>query len=166
MVFFPDGIAIETACENTACSYDAITFKGYLHRWMASASQVAPFLREKIRPVLKSSAQAAVNQCTGGDSGRMCGLHWASGAFDGLITAGTQMSALGALVSLLLISDDAAPPVTNLTGGTSGGDPDAGVEVFAVQFDPIRRRDKAGAGILTIMLLTGGFATIGWMLWD
>lgn len=30
---FPDGIAYEQQCEQGGCSMDAITFKGFVHRW-------------------------------------------------------------------------------------------------------------------------------------
>lgn len=164
-MFFPDGIAYEPVCEATGCTFDAITFKGFVHRWLAAATQLAPFMRAKVMPVLKTSAQAAVAQCTGGDNGRMCGFHWASGQYDGSVTAGNQMSVLGALTSLLVEETEGAP-VTNQTGGTSKGDDDAGVETVTVTFDPVTTADKAGAAILTIMLLAGGLCTVGWMVWE
>ena len=127
---------------------------------------MAPFLREKVWDVLRTSTQAAADQCTGDPSGHTCGFHWSSGSFDGQATAGNQMTALAALSSLLV--EDAAPPVTNSTGGTSGGNQNAGQGRTAevIEFSPITTADKAGAGILTAVFILGGFAGIYWMIWE
>jgi mannan endo-1,6-alpha-mannosidase len=166
--FFPEGVAIEPQCENkdiNVCNEDEVTFKGYVHRWLASTTQVAPFTKEKIMKALKTSAQAAVDQCTGGDNGRMCGFNWVSRTFDGRINAGEQMNVLGALTSLLV--EGAAPPVTNSTGGTSEGNANAGSETpDQTNFAPITAGDKAGAGILTALLLAGGVSVFAWMNMD
>ncbi|RYP89164.1 hypothetical protein DL770_004536 [Monosporascus sp. CRB-9-2] len=163
--FFPDGIAYEPICEQTRCTFDALTFKGFVHRWLASAAQVAPFMRERVMRVLKTSAQAAANQCVGGDNGRMCGFHWRSGEFDNFITAGNQMNVLAALSSVLAF--DAPTPLTNTTGGTSGGNPSAGHETTPmIEWPTITTGDKVGAVMLTAAVIIGGLGTMGWMGWD
>ncbi|KAI1495420.1 glycoside hydrolase family 76 protein [Biscogniauxia marginata] len=163
-VFFPNDIAFEIACEeHMTCTTDMLSFKGYLHRWMSTMTQIAPFTADKILPVLQKSAQAAVNQCTGGSDGRTCGFGWASGAFDNSVGAGQTMNVLGA-VSSLLISQSKAP-VTNATGGTSLGDPNAGAgsDSFTNTLAPITTGDRAGAGILTALILASAVGTFGWM---
>ncbi|KAI0596702.1 glycoside hydrolase family 76 protein [Biscogniauxia sp. FL1348] len=99
--FFPAGVAAERACadDEDACGADARFYKGLLHRAMAAAARAAPHTAGKVRAALRPSAQAAADQCTGGDGGRLCGGAWASGAFDDS-DAGAQMSVLGALVSV------------------------------------------------------------------
>ncbi|RYC64679.1 hypothetical protein CHU98_g1530 [Xylaria longipes] len=82
-VFFVKGVAYEPACESGICTTDMLTYKGFLHRWMAYTAQLAPSTAGRIMPLLKSSTKAAVAQCTGGDNGRQCGFHWTSGKFDG-----------------------------------------------------------------------------------
>ncbi|KAI0457011.1 glycosyl hydrolase family 76-domain-containing protein [Xylaria acuta] len=99
-VFFPDGVATEVACEPTQCNTDMTFFKAFLHRSLASAMKVAPYTASLISPVLKTSAQAAAESCTGGDNKRMCGLTW-SASGDKQTGAGPQMSVLSALLSLL-----------------------------------------------------------------
>ena len=98
-----------------------LSFKGYLHRFLAVATQVAPFTAGKLRPVLESSAKAAVEQCTGGESGRSCGFYWAEGEYVEPESSGVgeQMNVLAAVSSLLITDADA--PVTKETT-TSGGD--------------------------------------------
>lgn len=166
-VFFrKDKIAYEVSCEpKLECTTDMFSFKGYLHRWLAQSTIIAPFIADRIRPVLRTSAEAAVKQCIGGESGRECGFSWSSGKFDGKIGVGQQMNVLGAVSSLLI--DQARGPVTSTTGGTSEGDVNAGNNSpFMRTFKPITTGDKAGAGILTALILAAATGTFGWMSWD
>ncbi|OTA90413.1 glycoside hydrolase family 76 protein [Hypoxylon sp. CO27-5] len=164
-VFFVNGTLYEPSCEGGFCSTDMLSFKGYVHRWLAVATQVAPFAKDRIMRLLRSSAAAAVKQCTGGPNGRQCGFHWTTGVYDGKTGAGQEMNVLGALCSLLI--DDAKAPVTSNTGGTSVSDPNAGANSPSLQeFAPVTTGDRAGAGIVTAVML--GVAIIGavWMALD
>jgi mannan endo-1,6-alpha-mannosidase len=71
------------------------------------------------------------------------------------------MSVLGALLSILPVP----VPLTNTTGGTSKGDPDAGTNSTASEtiFRPVTTGDKAGAAILTMTVLAAAVATFYWM---
>jgi mannan endo-1,6-alpha-mannosidase len=159
-------VALEAKCENTrSCTADEISFKGFLLRWLATTTILAPFTAERIQKVLKSSAQAAVNQCVGGDNGRMCGFAWASGEYDGHANAGEQMNVLAALSSMLITPEKA--PITNDTGGTSKGDVNAGSnEAPVIDFKPIVVGDRVGAAILTTLALGVELGVIGWVLWE
>lgn len=140
-----------------------LAYKGFLHRWMAYTAKLAPSTAERIMPLLMSSTKAAVAQCTGGDNGRQCGFHWTSGKFDNLLGVGQQMNVLGALSSLLAL--DAPVPVTNKTGGTSMGDPNAGSDRPTYdQLGPITTGDRAGAGILTVVAVALASVSLWWML--
>lgn len=163
-VFFPNNIAFEVACEqHMTCTTDMLSFKGYVHRWMATTTQIAPFTKSKIMAVLETSTQAAISQCTGGDNQRACGFQWSSGTFDGSVGAGQTMDVLGAVSSLLI--DQAISPVTNSTGGTSVGNDNAGSgsDTFDGHTTPPSTGDKAGASILTILILISAAGTFGWM---
>lgn len=101
-----------------------------------------------------------MNQCTGGQSGRKCGFFWASGHYiDPEVThttgAGEAMNVLAAVSSLLV--NETKAPVTNKTGGTSKGNPGAGLEggYEPKKYKPITTADKAGAGILTALVAGG-----------
>lgn len=163
--FFPKNVAFELPCETRhgACTPDMLSFKGYVHRWMATVAQVAPFMKDTILPVLKTSAEAAAKQCTGGTSGRVCGFYWSEGVFvdpsvDHTTGAGEHMNVLAAVSSLLI--EDADPPATNGTGGISKGDPYAGTGSRGAKEEvkPITTADRAGAAICTVLLLAGGIA--------
>ncbi|GAW22684.1 hypothetical protein ANO14919_122270 [Xylariales sp. No.14919] len=167
-VFFAnDGIAYEPSCEPApgTCNADMESYRGYMHRWMANTIQLAPHLYDTLMPVLKTSAAAGVKQCTGGDNGRMCGFHWTSGKYDGLQSASLEMNVLGALTALMM--PGVAAPLTNTTGGTSKGDPNAGSATTQLRtFAPITTGDKAGASILTILIVTGALSAFAWMSLD
>ncbi|KAI4860474.1 glycoside hydrolase family 76 protein [Hypoxylon rubiginosum] len=162
--FFHDNVAYEIACEQQmTCTTDMLSFKGYVHRWMTTMTQIAPFTKDKVIPLLQQSAQAAVNQCTGPPDGKTCGFQWSSGTFDDSVGAGQTMNVLGAVSSLLV--DQAKPPVTNATGGTSAGNFNAGSDSdsFTNTPTPITTGDRAGAGILTALVLGCALGTFTWM---
>ncbi|KAF3353889.1 hypothetical protein VD0004_g5771 [Verticillium dahliae] len=171
--FFPRGVAYEVPCERDPgrCSADMLTFKGYMHRWLAVVTQLVPSTASKILPVLQNSTQAAIRQCTGGASGRVCGFYWDRGEFidpavDKTTGAGEQMNVLAAVSSLLIAG--ANPPTTNDTGGTSRGDSNAGRDSNPFQDpEPITTADRAGAGIVTFIILASGLSSWYWMsFWD
>jgi mannan endo-1,6-alpha-mannosidase len=59
------------------------------------------------------------------------------------------------------------PPVTNTTGGTSLGDPNAGAKKPAIippyLLAPPSRGDMAGAGMLTIIVIAGMMSLFIWI---
>lgn len=104
--------------------------KGYVHRWLSSATQVAPFLADRLLPVLRTSAEAAAKQCVGSDGGaasQRCGFYWRNETFVdpeetdgtyGTSGAGEGLSVFAAVTSLLIA--DAAAPATAATSGDAG----------------------------------------------
>jgi len=120
-------------------------------------------------PVLKSSAVAAAKQCSGGSNGRTCGLSWSKGTqWDGTQGVGQQMAAMSVIFTNLLQFDNGVqigPPLTNSSGGTSVGNPNAGSQSVAdpTAITPATTADKAGAGILTTLILISVTGLFGWM---
>ncbi|KAG6112545.1 hypothetical protein E4U13_004264 [Claviceps humidiphila] len=159
--FFPNNIAFELPCEGMngkgICTPDMLSYKGYVHRWLAVVAQLAPHTKETISNTLRVSAQAAIRQCTGGSSGRECGFYWNYGKFvdpakDKTTGAGEYMDVLAAVLSLL--TENADPPLTNSTGGTSKGNPNAGGKDNGEKTTkPITMADRVGAGIITAVVL-------------
>src|SRR3569833_2716756 len=162
--FFQDGILIEPSCElpdRLQCNVDQRSFKGYMHRWLASATQMAPIIHDPVMKILRSSTAGAVKSC----NGAVCGFRWNKGSYDGQTGAGQQMSVTAALSSLLVDQSSTRLPSTSTSGGTSKGDPNAGgTETFHRVFVPITKADQAGAGILTTVLLAGVILTCYWLL--
>jgi mannan endo-1,6-alpha-mannosidase len=157
-VFFPNGIATEVTCElatNIQCTTDQLSFKGYLHRWLAASTQIAPQIHDTIMATLRTSAAAAAKSCAGGDNGRQCGFRWNTGGYDGLTGAGQEMSALGAISSLLVDEEEVTPPLTSKTGGNSTGNAAAGQDPNVLEpLPPVTTGERAGASILTAVVLT------------
>jgi mannan endo-1,6-alpha-mannosidase len=137
--------------------------KAYLTRWMAQTTKMAPFTFDRIRKVLKASAEAAAMQCSGGTNGRMCGISWSKGAaWDGTMGVGQQMSAMEVIQSNLI--QQVKAPVTNNTGGTSLGNPSAGTNPNPLYpDDPPTAASKAGAGFLTAVVLLSSIFMWSWM---
>ncbi|KAK0109985.1 hydrolase 76 protein [Cadophora gregata] len=166
-VFFPNGqnVMQEVACENNGlCNVDQHSFKAYLARWMAATTKMAPYTYDTIMAKLAPSAQAAAAQCCGGDNGRTCGLRWSMGStWDGSYGVGQEMAALEVIQSNLI--SQVAGPVTNATGGTSVGDPNAGsTTVTYLPVGPATSADRGGAGFLTALVLVSFIAMIWWMI--
>lgn len=154
----------EVACEgNGKCDNDQMSFKAYLSRWMAATTKMAPWTYDTVIDRLRTSAKAAAAQCNGGSNGRTCGLIWTNnGTWDGTSGVGQQMSALEVVQSNLIAQVQG--PLTNTTGGTSKGNPNAGSDsvTSAIDDTPPTTGDKIGAGFLTAFVLIG---MIGGALW-
>lgn len=162
----PPNVMTEVACEgNGKCNIDQRSFKAYLSRWMAATVKLAPFTHDLIMPKLRASAQAAALQCNGPDNA--CGLRWTQGAeYDGSTGVGEQMSAMEVIQSNLI--DYVPPRFTNKTGGTSKGDPNAGMSKtpgpLGIYQDEITVADRAGAGILTGFILICAVGGAWWVV--
>lgn len=171
--FFPPqyggNIMVEIACEpQQSCNYDQPSFKAYLSRWMAATTQIAPFTAQTIMPKLHDSAQGAAGQCSGGTDGVTCGRTWHSTTWDGKYGVGEQMSAMS-IIQGNLISKVGAP-VTAKSGGTSKSDPAAGSQgdnpsqaANPNLNKPVTTGDRAGAGILTAIVLGSLLGSVWWI---
>ncbi|KXS93620.1 hypothetical protein AC578_5913 [Pseudocercospora eumusae] len=165
-IFFKDNIMYEVACEpSNNCNIDQQSFKAYLSRWMAASIKVAPWMHDTVLPLLASSAQAAAKSCSGGDDGKTCGTKWTTGNWDGGYGVGQQMNALEVIQSNLI--DSVQGPLGNKTGATSIGNPNAGTGGDNNPVAPpgrITTADRAGAGILTALVLIGLLGGAWWMV--
>ncbi|KAF2264122.1 putative cell wall glycosyl hydrolase Dfg5 [Lojkania enalia] len=168
-LFFPqdqNGVMVEVACEiHQTCDIDQWSFKAYLSRWLAVCAQIAPYTQAQILPLLQKSAVAAARQCDGGSSGAECGSRWFMNTSDGNSGVGQQMSALSVIAANMITEVQA--PYTEDTGGTSKGNPAAGTGSDAPEtpaFDTITTADKAGAGILTAIVLGSMLGGGYWMI--
>lgn len=88
---------------------------------MAASTKVAPWLYERVQPLLASSAVAAAQSCSGGEDGVTCGTRWYTGTWDNTWGVGQQMSALEVIQSNLIHTVQG--PLSSTTGGTSKGNP-------------------------------------------
>ncbi|KAL7930472.1 glycoside hydrolase family 76 protein [Trichoderma chlorosporum] len=164
-----NNIMSEVACESvSSCNPDEHSFKTYLSRWLTMMIKWAPHTYDVIHPYLRASSIAATKQCQGGANGRMCGLIWYNGTYDGSTGLGQQMAALEITMSNLILNSSA--PVTADTGGTSTGDPGAGGDdigsIQPIDYKPITGGDKFGAAILTILVAATVVGCMGFLFID
>ncbi len=170
-IFFHDSSKViqEVGCEPyNDCSTDGLTFKSFTIRWLVLCAQLVPQTADMIWPYIQASAQGAAGQCSGPDNSN-CGYHWLTTTWDGTTGVGQQMSALAAVQANMLLVNDLYAPVTLKTGGTSKSDGTAGTtgNVPSDSTSPwltkkITTGDKAGAGILTAIILA---FTLGGTYW-
>lgn len=174
--FFPPKmgpeIMVEVACEpSSTCDVDDFTFKSFTLRWLGLVTQLAPTLAPTITPYLQTSGKGAAGQCSGGTDGMTCGFEWNTTTWDGTYGVGQQMSALSAIQVNMINVAGLKAPYTSATGGTSKSDPSAGSttggtisDETGIYTSEITTADRAGAGILTALLLVGTLGGAGWMI--
>jgi mannan endo-1,6-alpha-mannosidase len=167
-VFFEENslIMFEAACQpSNQCNNDQRSFKGIFSRFLGLTSMMAPPLNDEIQRYLAATTPGILSSCTGGTDGHTCGLDWTQGKWDGKYGLGEQMSALEALQNRLVWTRP--PPLTESTGGTSKSNGTAGAvtkkQTTHNQID-IQTKDKAGAGIITAILLLIMLVTAWWMI--
>jgi len=167
-VFFNDqGIMYEAACQPTGrCNTDQRSFKGIFSRFLGLTMLMVPSMSDLVWPKIQASAQAAALSCSGGFDGHTCGLNWFTGNWDGVFGLGEQICALDTFNTLLIHT--MPEPLSQTTGATSQGDPSAGTNSSSTNLTPntltITTSDKAGAGVLTAVVLILLLASSWWML--
>jgi mannan endo-1,6-alpha-mannosidase len=128
---------------------------------------IVPGTYDLIFPQLRTSAQAAAKQCSGGDDGNYCGIRWYKQAeWDGTKGLEQQMAVLGVL-SANLIPFKNKGPMTSESGGTSKSNPNAGTNSTNNKvpvLNTIGTGDRAGAGILTVIFVSGWAIAVTWMI--
>ncbi|KAF3024279.1 hypothetical protein E8E14_013136 [Neopestalotiopsis sp. 37M] len=96
-------IMFEHACETVdLCKTDMLSFKAYMSRFMWATTQMVPSTFSTISEKLSTSAMAAANACSGGETGSTCGFKWYVGGFDGNTGLGQQLCALEIIQGLLV----------------------------------------------------------------
>lgn len=124
-VFFKEDIMFEATCQDSGkCNNDQRSFKAYLARFLGLTAQLVPETRDLIDTYLRASAMAAALSCSGGYDGFTCGLNWQIGGNDNIYGLGEQMSALEVIQNLNYKIRPS--PLTQFTGASSEGDPNAG----------------------------------------
>lgn len=164
--FFPDsngGIFEEVTCEpSESCNNNEILFKGLVSSWLSFTAMLVPSTFNTILPKIQTSAQAAAKSCTG-HSNSTCGVRWYQSKYDGWIGMEEQISATDVFTASML-SFNASAPVTSTTGGNSTSNPNAGNNdtTTSTTTSTITTKDKAGAGILTVVFVASWVGLIGW----
>lgn len=168
--FFDNNIMYESTCQSEnqmTCNTDQRVFKAIFSRMLGYTAVLAPFTIDTVDPLIEASATAAAKSCSGGTDGHTCGLNWFKGSWDGQYGLGEQASALEIMNQLLI--HERPPPLTEKTGGSARGDPNAGLNVSTTNVLQkkltITGSDKAGAGVITAVVI--GVLVLGsvWMIY-
>lgn len=163
--FFDNDIMTETSCASgNHCNNDQRSFRSLFSRCLGLTTVLASETLDQIQELLEKSASGAAQSCSGGSDGITCGQDWSHDGWDGKFGLGEQMSALE--VMLATIVKDSPVPYTSKNGGSSKSKPDAGTntedEVNRNKID-VKTKDKAGAGILTAVVLGTVLGGSFWM---
>lgn len=163
--FFSNNVMQELTCQPLKrCNNDQRSFRLLFSRCLGLTASLVPETQDQIigtwmTPLSKGAAGA----CLGGGDGITCGQLWAGG-YDNMYGLGEQMLAQEAIMAMLLYQH---PPLTPETGGTNQSVPNAGnsssndVNLNVIK---VTLGDRAGAGILTAIVLGIFFVGGLWML--
>ncbi|KAK6461073.1 mannan endo-1,6-alpha-mannosidase DCW1 precursor [Scheffersomyces coipomensis] len=161
--FFNNSIMYEMQCApSNNCNNDQRSFRSLFARSLGLTSVLVNSTAETISGWIDTSSVAAAQSCSGGSDGITCGFNWAVNGWDGVYGLGEQQSALETVLALLT-----EMPLTASTGGTSISDVNAGLntgDTINTNLITISTRDKAGAGVLTAVVLGVILAAGVWMV--
>lgn len=160
-------IMTEMTCAPSGnCNNDQRSFRSLFSRCLGLTAVLIPDFFDKIYyTYLTPSAKAAAQSCSGGTDGVTCGENWSVDGWDGVYGLGEQMSAGECMMSLIAAKH---APLTPLTGGSDeGSDVTAGNDTSSSTNTnelTVTTGDKAGAAVLTAVVLGTLLAGSVWML--
>ena len=153
--FQQDGIMSEYTCaQYDRCNTDQRSFRSIYARCLGLAAVFIPEAEEYMLDYLKKSAQGAAQSCSGGSDGVTCGEDWHVDGWDEKFGLGEQMSALEVIMANVLPHHDV--PLSVRTGASNQTDSEAGLDTKDhenTNLLDIQTKDKAGAGVLTAVVL-------------
>ncbi|KAK6815580.1 hypothetical protein RU639_008893 [Aspergillus parasiticus] len=166
--FFPkegNGVVLsEVACEPIlTCDRNQLCFKGYVAMWLAFTAILVPSTRERITPKLQGSAAAISKQCSGGDQ-NLCGERWYSTEPVGPTGLEVQMAALGGITSNLMLFEVQSPKTIESNPNATETEIDHHSDEEPNKPKPITTGDRAGAGIITVVVAIAVAGTVVWMI--
>lgn len=157
---------IEVACEpQDTCRTEIYAFKGIAAQWLGAIPPIAPYTSDFLLPSLRSSAQAAAKQCSGGNNKTACGFQWTASKYDGNTGLGQELSALNMVLANLAAKSTgpakANSTSTRTTSGGSGGQ-DSSSANSTGSASPASQ--SSGSGSAGLGSLTVGNAVLGSVL--
>lgn len=161
--FFKDGIMYETTCMPNHCNNDQRSFHSLFARCLGITTVLAPETVSLIEDNLDKSAEAAAQSCSGGDDHVTCGEDWTKTGWDEVYGLGEQMCALEVMLATIVRE---FPVYTKDNGGSSKSNPTAGTNTedqVNKNVLNISTKDKAGAGVLTAVVLGIVLGGSAWM---
>lgn len=153
--FQVNGTMSETTCSKAnRCNNDQRSFRSLYSRCLGVTTVLLPESYLVLSDFLEKSAKGAAESCDGGTDHITCGEDWSRGTWDGVYGLGEQQSALE--VMLATIQTKMTPPLSIDTGASNKTDSEAGLGTTTRTNEnelDITTKDKAGAGVLTAVVL-------------
>ena len=110
----------EVACEPyETCNNDQLAFKALAAQWIGATLRIAPNNAGSLPDNLRSSAQAATRQCSGGKNRTACGTAWTLPKSNGEYGLGQELSAMNVVLANLAINNTGMPNTTVFDQSTS-----------------------------------------------
>ncbi|CAH6718674.1 mannan endo-1,6-alpha-mannosidase Dfg5p [[Candida] jaroonii] len=164
--FVASGYMSEATCApSNRCNNDQRSFRSLYSRCLGVTTVLIPETKEVLNDYLTKSAEGAAQSCSGGSDGVTCGEDWSYSGWDGVYGLGEQMSALE--VILANVQTEFSAPLSVQSGGNNASDSEAGLNTQdhtnTKQLD-ITSKDKAGAGVLTAVVLAIILGGSIWMI--
>lgn len=167
LYFFNNSIMTEMTCApSDACNNDQRSFRSLFSRCLGlTASLVSSTYDQIYNDWLVPSAKGAAQSCSGGTDGITCGENWSYNGWDSKYGLGEQMSALECILALQAVD---VAPLTPETGASDEGlDTSAGNSTTSTtnaNTITVTTKDKAGAAVLTAVVLGAVLGGSVWML--
>ena len=158
-------ILSEVACEPImTCDRNQVGFKGYTAMWLAHTAILVPSTAARIFPVLQGSALAISKQCSKAPD-NTCGIRWWQPTWDGF-TPGleSQMAALAGITANLMYYKSSAPNTIQTNPEGKEHQIDTHEDEAPDALDPINTGDRAGAWILTVIIVVAVGGSVGWLI--
>lgn len=168
--FFNNSIMAEMTCAGSAtvsdmnCNNDQRSFRLLFARCLALTASLMPTTYDTIYNYIEPSAAGAAQLCSGGTDGITCGFSWSWSGWDGYYGLGEQISAGETIMSLITMQNI---PLTPAEGASNTSDPTAGNSTTTLvnrNVVTIKTKDKAGAAILTAVVMGTAIGGAVWML--
>jgi mannan endo-1,6-alpha-mannosidase len=161
---FGGNVMSEVSCEGPmTCDRNQLGFKGYLSMWMAMTAILVPSTAEKITPLLMGNSEHLSKQCSG-ESDNLCGVRWYQDTWDGIQGLEVQMAALGGITANMMVLNEAQIKTIDTNPNADEHHIDTNEGQSPDTLAPIQTGDRAGAWILTVLLILGIPGTVGWLI--
>lgn len=154
-----------TCAAYNRCNNDQRSFRSLYARCLGVTTVLIPETYLILEDFLVKSAEGAAQSCSGGSDGVTCGEDWSYDGWDGVYGLGEQQSALE--VMLATIQNQMTPPLSVQSGASNQTDSEAGLGDSTRTNEntlKITGKDKAGAGVLTAVVLVIVLGGSVWMI--
>ena len=151
--FKRDGVMTEPVCEPDGSCDNVIVpaIQGLAAQWLGATLRVVPYNIPALSNKIRSSAQAAARQCSGGkDNQTACGMDWTIPESDGEYGLGQELSAMNVIVANLRAKSAGTSNTTSSNSSTTAASGAAGTSSSSTG-TPATPSQAIGSGSVSLM---------------